>query len=310
MHWLFGAGRLKRAGVLGMNRRNAECILDHNPRSRFVLADDKWRLHALCQRLGVPTPALYAVIHSGAQLRQLPQTLGGHADFVLKPNRGAAGRGVLVVTGRVGRDYRRHNGQVVTLEQLRQQVSDILSGMHSLGGRPDQALVQFRVRLHPAFVHVAYQGIPDVRVLLYRNEPALAMLRLPTRESNGRANLHQGGVGVGVDLASGVTLHAVQHNRALQAHPDTGQPLVGLRVPSWDEILDLSRRVARAVGLGYIGVDVVVDAEAGPLLLEANARPGLAIQVANGRGLLPCLAAIDEQAGHAPVTIESPARAA
>src|SRR5262249_53437323 len=155
---------------------------------------------------------------------------------------------------------------------------------YSLGGRPDEAILQQRIRLHPTFQAITYKGIPDVRVIVYRNEPAMAMLRLPTKESNGRANLHQGGLGAGVDLASGITHHAVQHNRFIDCHPDTGRPVVGMRVPYWQEVIALSRRVAEAVGLGYIGVDVVVDETHGPLLLEANARPGLAIQIANGRG--------------------------
>jgi alpha-L-glutamate ligase-like protein len=165
--------------------------------------------------------------------------------------------------------------------------------MYSLGGRPDRAVVQQRVRLHPAFDPVAFQGIPDVRVVLYRGEPAMAMLRLPTQESGGRANLHQGGIGAGVDLSSGLTNHAVQRNRFVRSHPDTGAALVGVLVPSWGDVLTMARRVAAAVGLGYLGVDIIIDAEAGPLLLEANARPGLAIQIANNHGLMPRLAAID-----------------
>jgi hypothetical protein len=121
----------------------------------------------------------------------------------------------------------------------------------------------------------------------------MAMLRLPTKESGGRANLHQGGIGTGVDLAIGFTHHDVQRNRMVATHPDTGLPVIGLRVPCWREVLDMSRRVARAVRLGYVGVDVVVDVDSGPMLLEANARPGLAIQIANGRGLAPRLADID-----------------
>src|SRR5262249_42021146 len=161
---------------------------------------------------------------------------------------------------------------------------DILSGMYSLGGQPDTAIVQQRVRLHPAFEAITYKGIPDVRVVLYRNEPAMAMLRLPTKESGGRANLHQGGIGAGVDLETGLTHHAVQRNRFVELHPDTRRRVVGTLVPYWAEVLRLSRRVAGAVGLGYVGVDVILDAHDGPMLLEANARPGLAIQIANGRG--------------------------
>ncbi len=294
MFWPFTAWRrLKEQGILGMNRRNAACILDHNPRRLFPLVDDKLRLDALCRDIGVPTPEVYAVIRSHSQLRHLPDFLDSHEEFVIKPNQGSAGRGILVVVGRDGGRFVRHNGQRLGLDPIRQHLSDLLSGMYSLGGRPDQALVQQRVHLHPAFAPIAFQGIPDLRVILYRGEPAMAMLRLPTRTSNGRANLHQGGLGVGVDLASGLTHHAVQRNRAVVAHPDTGVPVVGMRVPFWAEVLRMSRRVAEAVGLGYLGVDIVIDADHGPLLLEANARPGLAIQIANARGLLPRLAEID-----------------
>jgi alpha-L-glutamate ligase-like protein len=294
MHWLFAAARrLRELGILGMNRRNAACILDGNPRARFPLVDDKLRMHELCRAIGVPTPAVFAEISSYSMLRRLPELLGERDDFVLKPNRGSAGRGVFVIVGREGRDYLRHNGEKVKPDALRQHLSDILSGMYSLGGQLDRAIVQQRIRLHPAFAAVTYKGIPDVRVILYRNEPAMAMLRLPTKQSNGRANLHQGGIGTGVDLDTGITNHAVLRNRFIDRHPDTDNPVVGMCVPYWEEVLDMSRRVARAVGLGYIGVDIVVDVHAGPMLLEANARPGLAIQIANGRGLLPRLEAID-----------------
>ncbi len=294
MFWIFTAARrLREMGVLGMNRRNAACILDHNPRSKFPIVDDKMRMHRLCGQIGVPTPEVYAEIDSFGTLRQLGEVLGDRGDFVVKPNRGSAGRGVLVLTGRDEKGFRRHNGDLVRLDDLRQHLSDILSGMYSLGGQPDSALIQQRIRLHPAFASITYKGIPDVRVILYRNQPAMAMLRLPTKESNGRANLHQGGIGTGIDLETGVTHHAVQRNRLVECHPDTGRPVVGMRVPYWDEVIRLSRRASEAVGLGYIGVDVVIDADAGPMLLEANARPGLAIQIANGQGLTPRLEAID-----------------
>jgi alpha-L-glutamate ligase-like protein len=304
MFWLFKAARrLRDRGILSINARNAAYILDHNPRSGFPLVDDKLRMRDLCVRIGVPTPQVYAVIAYPAMLRRLEKHLGALDEFVIKPNHGSAGRGVLVVVGRDGAGYVRHNGEHLSLDQLRQHLSDVLSGMYSLGGHPDQAMVQQRIHLHPAFEPLAYKGIPDVRVVLYRSVPAMAMLRLPTQASNGRANLHQGGIGVGVDLDSGRTNHAVVRNRAVDKHPDTGVELVGRQVPYWPDVLAMSRRVAGAVGLGYVGVDIVLDAELGPMLLEANARPGLAIQIANHRGLLEPLAQIDadpDQAGPQP----------
>src|SRR5213078_978271 len=101
MFWLFSAARrLRQLGILGMNRRNAACILDHNPRALYPLVDDKLRMRDLCVKIGVPTPAVYGCLSSYAQLRQLAAFLGPCDDFVIKPNRGSAGRGVLVVVGR------------------------------------------------------------------------------------------------------------------------------------------------------------------------------------------------------------------
>jgi alpha-L-glutamate ligase-like protein len=309
MKWLFHAARrLRQLGILGMNRRNAAMILDHNPRRLYPIVDDKLRMRDLCLRIGVPTPAVYTAVRSYAQLRRLDELLRHRDDFVLKPNRGSAGRGVLVIVGREGDTFLRHNGERLGIDSIKQHLSDILSGMYSLGGRPDEALVQQRVRLHPAFAPISYKGIPDIRVIVYRNEPAMAMLRLPTKASNGRANLHQGGIGTGVDLDTGLTHHAVVRNRACEKHPDTGVSVVGMLVPYWREVLELSRRAATAVGLGYVGIDIIVDAVEGPMLLEANARPGLAIQIANGRGLMGRLREIDEQLARpaAPVDDDEP----
>lgn len=287
------ARRLRELGILGMNRRNACLILDHNPRDKFPVVDDKLKMRDLCVRIGVPTPKIHAVVDSYGILKRLPEMLAGLDEFVIKPNHGSAGRGVLVITGRKGDDFLRHNGSCLHLDELRQHCSDTLSGMYSLGGRPDEVLVQQRVHLHPAFAPVSWQGIPDIRIILYKNQPVMAMLRLPTKMSGGRANLHQGGIGTGIDLATGITRHAVVRNRGVEIHPDTGVAVVGITVPYWRDVLEMSCRIAPAVGLGYLGVDVVIDAAEGPMLLEANARPGLAIQIANHQGLLARLQEID-----------------
>ena len=279
--------------MLGMNQRNAECILDLNPRASFPMVDSKRQMHELCDRIGVPTPVLYDVVRSHSALRHLPRVLEDRSDFVIKPDRGSGGRGILVISGRDGARFVRHNGAPIDFGEVRQHVSSVISGLFSLGERPDEALIQQRVLLHPAFENICYQGIGDIRVILYRQEPVMAMLRLPTRQSGGRANLHQGGIGAGVDLDTGLTCQAVIHDRQTDYHPDTGAGLIGFAVPCWRQVLDMASRVAAAVGLGYLGVDIVLDQNLGPLLLEANARPGLAIQIANGQGLLPRIRAIN-----------------
>src|SRR4051812_22642901 len=227
MTWLTLPWRLRRRGVLGINARNAGAILRHNPRALFPLVDDKLHFLELCQRIGVPTPALLAVFDRHGDLRHLGETLDAAPDCVIKPARGSSGRGIVLLTGPAAGGWRRHNGSVATLEELRRYVSDVLSGLYSLGGRPGRAIVQRRLRTHPALERISYRGTPDVRVLVYRGEVALGMLRLPTLESGGRANLHQGGVGVGVDVGSGRTTRAVWRGRVVDRHPDTGEALGG-----------------------------------------------------------------------------------
>jgi alpha-L-glutamate ligase-like protein len=293
MSWLDRFRGLKRRGILGMNRRNTECILDLNPRAGFPVVDCKRKMRDLCRDIGVPTPEIYATLAAHSALRHLPRLLLPHADFVVKPNRGAAGRGVLVITGRSGDRFVRHNGERLQIEDVRQHVSGILSGLFSLGGQADEALIQQRVVPDTALERISYQGTADIRVIVYKREPAAAMLRLPTRLSGGRANLHQGAIGAGVDLATGVTRRAVLRNRVTELHPDTGESIVGFQVPHWPAILNMARKVSAALQLGYLGIDVVLDRRQGPLLLEVNARPGLAIQIANGQGLLHRFEEID-----------------
>lgn len=280
-----------RAEILGLNRRNHGYLFAYNAREPHRVVDDKLATKRVLARHDVPTPALREVCAAPWRVRALGERLAGWADFVLKPARGAGGAGIVVVVGRVGDRFLKASGRTVGRRDLEAHACDVLAGAYSIGAREDALLVEERVIPDPALAALGHRGVPDVRLLVFRGVPLLGMLRLPTRRSDGRANLHLGGVGVGIDLASGRTTFAVVGRRPVAAHPDLGCPLGGLTVPAWDEVLALAVRAADAVGLGFVGVDVVLDACRGPLVLELNARPGLAIQLANRRGLRPLLEA-------------------
>ena len=293
---MFGiARRLAELGVVGINRRNAAYTLLHNPRRLYPLVDDKLRTKRIAAQAGLPTPALYGVIETEYQVRQLPGLLAGRQDFVLKPAHGSGGDGILVITGRVQDKYRTVSGALIDQDELHHQVFNILSGLYSLAGQPDHALVEYRVRPEAVLGELCYQGVPDIRIIVFLGVPAMAMLRLPTRMSEGKANLHQGALGVGLDLATGLSLSAVWRQELVAQHPDTGVDLTGVQIPHWETLLRLAVRCYELFNLGYLGVDIVLDRDHGPLLLELNARPGLAIQLANRRGLLPRLDLIEQQ---------------
>jgi len=283
------AKRLGKLGVIGMNRRNAEFVLPYNPRKFFPRVDDKLITKNLATAAGIDVPPLYGVIEIERQARELPQLVNGIEQFVIKPARGAGGEGIIVIDGHENGGYRKASGEVLTSRDLCHHASNILSGMYSLGGQPDKVLIEYRVHFDPVFDDYCYRGVPDVRILIFLGVPVMAMIRLPTRQSDGRANLHQGAIGAGIDLATGRTLVAVRFNDIIQHHPDTGRPIGGIEIPHWHRLLELASCCHGLTGLGYQGADFVIDREKGPLLLELNARPGLNVQIANATGLLPRL---------------------
>ena len=291
------ARQMNDAGVLGLNLRNAEFIMKLNPRRLYPRVDDKVLTKRLALDAGMAVPELYGLIWSQGEVRNLSRILENRGSFVIKPARGSGGDGIVVIAGQSHRRrgcYRMINGLLMTESELRYHVSNIVSGQYSLGGNRDTALIEYCVKFDPLFAELSYQGVPDIRIIVYRGYPIMAMVRLPTRNSDGKANLHKGAVGAGVDLSSGETLKGVLENDVVDEHPDTGAPIAGLHIPHWDFILQSAAKGYDVTGLGYLGVDIVIDRERGPLILEMNARPGLNIQIANCSGLAHRLKRIDE----------------
>jgi alpha-L-glutamate ligase-like protein len=285
---------LRKRGVVGINRRNAQYVLKYNPRNLYPLVDDKLRTKELAQQNGIAVPELYGVIEVEGQVRKLPEVLKDRQDFVIKPAHGSGGEGILVINGKVNNRLRKADGRLLTWDELNHHVFSVLSGLYSLGGQPDKALIEYRVEFDPLFEHITFQGVPDIRIIVFLGVPVMSMIRLPTRISDGKANLHQGAVGVGVDIATGQTLAGVMENEIVAEHPDTGNVLAGLTIPNWHELLVIASRCHELTLLGYLGVDIVLDRTLGPLILELNARPGLNIQIANNTGLLPRLDLVEE----------------
>ncbi len=286
---------LTKRGVLGLNHRNAGYTLWHNPRHLYPLVDDKLTTKRLAEKAGLAVPELYGVIEIERQVRGLASLLQPYDDFVIKPAEGSGGDGIIVVTGRRNSRFRKASGQFITQEDIDHHASNILSGLYSLGGHPDKALIEYRVQFDPIFEAISFQGVPDVRIIVFLGVPVMAMVRLPTRMSDGKANLHQGAIGAGIDLSTGRTLSGVWKNEIVTEHPDTEQPIVGVQIPHWETLLHQSAQCYELTGLGYQGVDLVLDKTKGPLILELNARPGLNIQIANQAGLLPRLHLVEEE---------------
>jgi alpha-L-glutamate ligase-like protein len=285
---------LREAGVLGINHRNLAFIQESNPRSLYPRVDDKTITKHICHQHGIPVPDTYAVIRRYGDVRRFAELIGDRDQFVVKPASGAGGRGIMVIAGRNENGYLTSSGRAISQSELNYHIATILSGLYSLGGQVDAAIVEQRIIMHPMMEGVAVGGTPDIRVILYRQVPVMAMVRLPTVASEGRANLHQGAAAAAIDLVTGRTFGGVCDGNTIARHPDTGKPIADLEIPGWHNLVAAAMKLADALEMGYIGVDFVIDAQIGAVVLEANARPGLAIQVAHRIGLLPRLQLLDE----------------
>ena len=287
------AKRLEAAGVLGMNGRNGDFVLPCNPRRLYPLVDDKLLTKELARKAGLAVPELYAAFRFSGEVKRVREMLDKYQNFVIKPANGSRGNGILVIKGRVGDSLRLGSHRLMDWYDLRFHMQNTLSGIYSLGGQEDSVIAEYCVEFDPVFLTITHLGVPDIRLIAYKGVPVMGMLRLPTSESEGKANLHQGAIGAGIDLASGKTLTAVWRNSVVHQHPDTLAEVSGVEIPLFDRMLEIAAGCNAMTGLGYVGVDLVLDRDKGPLMLELNARPGLNIQIANRAGIATRLRAVD-----------------
>lgn len=263
--------------VYGMNRRNVELVYAHNERRHYPLADDKILCKELLQAVGVPVAPTIAIGRGLFEVDAVLDTLREREGFVVKPASGSGGDGIVVVGERTGSGWRTAKGRDIAVHEMRQHLANITFGTFSKG-LEDRLLIEERIEPDPLYAAFWADGVCDVRVIVLRGRPVLSMVRVPTGRSGGRANLHQGGIGVAVDIRTGTTYRALCRGEAIEVHPESGERLVGRSLPAWDTCVAVALGAASAVPLGYLGVDICVDRRWGPVILEINARPGLEIQ--------------------------------
>lgn len=296
MNWILNLLKSNN-GVLGINRRNQEYVRAYNPQSSRIVADNKILTKRVLNSVNIQTPKVYKVIRTKKQLslfdfNTLPKS------FVLKPNQGTGGNGIIVIVGqkRDKLEWIRANGTYINQKELELHIEKILDGGFSMGNRQDIAIIEERIKIDKVLKPYTYRGVPDVRIIVFNKVPVMAMLRLPTKRSNGTANLHSGAICAGIDIASGLTTTSMYLSKKSIIEDTYSQtentidlennlPLSGIKIPFWDEILKIAIKTQEVSELGYVGVDIAIDRDLGPVVFEINARPGLGIQVANREGL-------------------------
>ncbi len=286
--WIRRFKRLHRE-LLSINRRNIEYVYPCNPRQFYALADDKVLTKHWLKELDIPVADTYMIVESFADIGRAIQKLKTLDNAVIKPARGRGGGGIMLVVNK-NDTLQTPSGKPLSEQLIRQHLADIIFGNYSFG-LSDRAIIEEFIVPHPVFREIFPEGVPDIRVIVYYGTPVLAMVRIPTVRSGGRANLHQGAMGVGLDLQTGRMLHGLWNGNYVSHHPDTGKQIEGIQLPYWNEVLKISRNIGSNSPLKYLGIDIVLSHNK-PIVMEINVRPGLEIQNINKKGLRALLEAI------------------
>ncbi len=269
-----------------------------------ILTKDQWRkviakynpqelletLNKLDQKVrlaeaGVTVPENYLVMESEEDLDRFREWLKEQrTGFALKPSSGHGGSGIKVIEKRVAGRFITISGKGLDIDDIIRHAGKILKGSFTRG-EPDPAIVERRLILHNSLRELLTPGLLDIRIVVLQGFPLMAMTRLPTRRSMGKANIHQGAIGAGISLSEGRITSATLFRRGVKRHPSSGKQVVGFRFNMWEEILETASMAAEASGFGFVGVDLTMDQDLGVVVLEVNKRPGLEIQNANRSGL-------------------------
>ncbi|MDP4008583.1 MAG: DUF1704 domain-containing protein [Candidatus Peregrinibacteria bacterium] len=271
--------KLNQIGVLGINARNLSYIKAYNSKKAMNLADDKMRTKQFLSARDIPVPRLYNTIKKRSELERFDFNVLPD-KFALKPNYGYGGEGIIIVVGRNDKGFITSSGKVLSVDFLRAHIEDIMDGRFSIANQRDMAFFEQLIECDETVAKFAYKGLPDIRIVVHNLIPIMAMLRLPTEASDGKANLHLGAVGVGIDISTGRATHIMHHNKIVDEVPGAGG-IRDLIIPHFDEMLLIASKIQLVTNIGYLAVDLALDKNAGPMLLEVNARAGLAVQIAN-----------------------------
>ena len=179
---------LDQGSVLGINSRNRDLIYKLNSSALLDLAADKLQSKAALSASGIPIAQTLASCSSYQDLDDFLLTAQGQNGFALKPNRGSQGNGILIIDHFDGENFFTVNGRRVSPKELARHIGEILSGSFAQDGSEDSAYLEPLLLQHEDLNKLANLGLADIRIILHHKKPISAMLRVPTKKSNGKAN--------------------------------------------------------------------------------------------------------------------------
>lgn len=315
--------------ILWINKRNNTYIKEFNPQKGIRLANNKNQTKKFLIQRGIPVPQ--TLFHFKSRQSWLSFNFNDfhNPTFVIKPNKGSKWTWIFVIKEwrkssiNNNKDNKKNSNLSkiinwinvlfqreekildswyefliwntwITEQELKKEVVGIFDGKYSSTNRADTIILEDRLIPWPWFEEFCEYGLADMRVILFNLVPIIAMLRMPTKESWGKANLAQWGIGLWLDIVTGkITSLYRRWQSYTNEFPSEWKHFKNKKIPYWQEIIQYSANAQYFVNIWYLWMDRVITKK-WPKLLEINARAGLEIQNITGKPLLSIMKKIED----------------
>ncbi len=270
----------KKYGLLWQNARNLQYIKKGNFSISRKMADSKLKTKEFLSNKWVSVPETLLIIRKHKEInKEIIEKL--EVPFVVKPNNGYWWKWILVFDKKDSLwNFITNTWEVYSRERLFTHLGYILDWFFSLSWLRDRVLIERKIVLDSQIDLLWKYGLPDIRVIVYNMVPVMAMFRVPTKESWGKANIHAWACWVWIDIWTWKLTFISKWGKLVKAIPWIWD-VRWIKLPFWDKVLNLAVSVQKHTKIGFLWCDIVLDKDFGPILLEMNVRPGLEIQVIN-----------------------------
>ena len=260
-----------------------------------ALTEDKWLSYKFLERFDIKVPATIAVvdktlrsfgnstkISSPMHLRDFLKKTASFPIFA-KPNTGIGSFGAFIITGINENNIFLDQFEPMTFENLFEEV---------IGEKA--YLLQPFIKNHPLiFAFTKY--LATIRTInLVKSDSVVtpfSIIKIPSSTSIADNYWRKGNIIGDIDIQSGVIRRAVRgrgiNMEELNMHPETGDKLVGLKLPYWEELKRVNHTCAQLFApVRYQSLDIAITQD-GPVVIEVNTGGSFELpQFASGTGFL------------------------
>lgn len=313
--------------ILWNNARNLLYIKKFNDKKAIRLANNKLETKIFLWERWIPFAKTYWIISNRNELYEFDFSYLPKKTFIIKPNQWSKGNWILIVKN-ISKEENlkpkeknnflnfiiKKREKIVPYKTIpthkkelyhiwektindptfRRYLLDIIDGKFSMNMGWDKVIIEEKLTPGELFKDFCEYGLADIRIIVFNLVPIATMIRVPTKYSNGKANLAQWWLGLGIEICTGKITSMLRKNKVYtHKFPKEFAHFFGKQIPYRKDILFLSSKAQYYVNLGYLALDRVITNE-GPKLLEINARAWLEVQKVTNTPLEKILEKIED----------------